>query len=144
MLKGIPPIISPDLIKILMEMGHGDEIVLADGNFPAAANTQRLLRYDGHTIPALLQAIMPLFPLDHAVERSAAVMSLLPGDAAPPVWERYREAIEREKPDFTDFDYVERFAFYERAKKAYAIVATSDSSYKGNLILKKGVVRSGI
>ncbi len=122
----------------MMEMGHGDEIVLADGNFPAAANAHRLLRYDGHNIPPLLQAMIPLFPLDYAVERPAAVMSLLPADPAPPVWGTYLELIRFVKPDFIDFELVERFAFYERARRAYAIIATSDVSFKGNLILKKG------
>lgn len=106
MLIGIPAILSPDLVKkIMMEMGHGDEIVLADGNFPAAANAHRLLRYDGHNIPPLLQAMIPLFPLDYAVERPAAVMSLLPADPAPPVWGTYLELIRFVKPDFIDFDW---------------------------------------
>ncbi|TVY03958.1 RbsD/FucU family protein [Paenibacillus cremeus] len=141
MLFGIPAILSPDLVKIMMEMGHGDEIVLADGNFPAASNAQRLLRYDGRNIPELLRAILSLFPLDHSVESPASVMSLLPADPTPPVWGTYREQIKSVKPDFIHFEEVERFAFYERARRAYAIIATSDSSFKGNLILKKGVVR---
>jgi L-fucose mutarotase len=141
MLRGIPSILSPELLKTMMEMGHGDEIILADGNFPAASHAVRLIRSDGHTIPALLQAILPFFPLDHAVERPAVVMSLLPGDPAPEVWSTYRGLISAAESSFSDFGFEERFAFYDRAQKAFAIVATGDKSFKGNLILKKGVVR---
>ncbi|MBB6732748.1 RbsD/FucU family protein [Cohnella zeiphila] len=141
MLKGIPMILSPDLMKTLMEMGHGDELVLSDGNFPAATCGKRLVRCDGHSIIKLLEAIMIYFPLDLKVERPAAVMSLLPNEQAPVVWEEYMNIIRRYEASFTDFDYVDRFAFYERAKHAFAVVATSDMAFKGNLILKKGVVR---
>ncbi|TBL78192.1 RbsD/FucU family protein [Paenibacillus thalictri] len=141
MLRGIPAILSPELLKTLMEMGHGDEIVLADGNFPAASNAQRLIRSDGHTIAALLEAIIPFFPLDYRVERPAVVMALQDGDQQPPVWELYKQTIQSFESDFRDYDYVERFAFYERARNAFAIVATGDRAFKGNLILKKGVVR---
>ncbi|ULL17056.1 fucose isomerase [Paenibacillus sp. H1-7] len=142
MLRGIPPIISPQLMQALMEMGHGDEIVLADGNFPAVTLAKRLIRSDGHRITDVLGAIMPFFPLDYAVERPAAVMSLGEKDRQPDVWEQYRTLIRSSQPDFVDFDYVERFAFYSRAKEAFAVIATSDEAYKGNLILKKGVIRT--
>src|SRR5512141_531978 len=113
MLKGIPSIISPDLLKILMEMGHGDEIVLADGNFPSASVARRLLRSDGNEVPELLEAVMDLVPLDTFVERAAAVMAVVPGDSTRPmIWEKYREIIQRHEK-FADFEYVERFAFYE-------------------------------
>jgi L-fucose mutarotase len=141
MLRGIPSIISPDLLKTMMEMGHGDEIILADGNFPAASHARRLIRSDGHPIPGLLQAILPYFPLDHATDRPAVVMSLLPGDPTPEVWAAYRSLISTYESSFTDFGFEDRFSFYERAKSAFAIVATGDRSFKGNLILKKGVVR---
>jgi L-fucose mutarotase len=141
MLKGIPPIISPELMKTLMEMGHGDEIVLADGNFPAVANAKRLIRCDGHNVIDILTAIMPFFPLDHFVDRPAAVMAPATGDARPVVWDKYHQSIQQHERTFADFDYVERFAFYERARQAFAIVATSDTASKANLILKKGVVR---
>jgi L-fucose mutarotase len=142
MLRGIPSILSPKLLKTLMEMGHGDEIILSDGNFPAAALAKRLIRCDGHSIPDLLQAIIPLFPLDHAVPHPAIVMALLPGDPTPEVWETYRELIKPHETSFTDFAFEERFSFYDRALKSFAIVATGDRSFKGNLILKKGVVRT--
>jgi L-fucose mutarotase len=141
MLKNIPPIISPELMKTLMEMGHGDEIVLADGNFPAASVAQRLVRCDGHGVPELLEAILTLFPLDIYVDRPAALMSVVPGDKTKPtIWEQYRAILKASGEQFSDFEFVERFAFYERAKKAYAVVATSEKALYANIILKKGVL----
>ncbi len=141
MLKGIPSILSPDLLKILMEMGHGDEIVLGDGNFPAASVAQRLARCDGHGVPELLDAILKLFPLDPFVECPVALMAVVPGDSTrPAIWEDYRGIIRRYEK-FSDFEYVERFAFYERARQAYAVVATGESAAYANIILKKGLVR---
>lgn len=141
MLKSIPSVLSPDLLKILMEMGHGNEIVLADGNFPAASLAQRLVRLDGHPIPVILAAMLKLFPLDTYVERPVGLMAVTPGDKIKPViWEEYRKIILESKEPFTEFEYVERFAFYERAKEAYAVVATGESALYANIILKKGVV----
>ena len=141
MLKGIPSIISPELIKVLMEMGHGDEIVLADGNFPAASMAQRLVRSDGNQVPELLEPILKLLPLDPFVEQPVALMAVVPGDSSRPViWEKYREIIKHYEK-FSEFDYVERFAFYERAKRAYAIVATTETALYANIILKKGIVK---
>jgi L-fucose mutarotase len=141
MLKGISSIISPDLIKILMEMGHGDEIVLADGNFPAASVAQRLARSDGNQVPQLLEAVLRLFPLDTFVEHPAAVMAVVPGDSTQPtIWEKYGEIIQRYE-NFSEFEYVERFEFYERARRAYAVVATSETASYANIILKKGLVK---
>jgi len=143
MLKGISSVISPELIKILMEMGHGDEIVLADGNFPAAANAQRLVRSDGNGVSVLLDAILKLLPLDEYVAQPVALMSVVPGDPYQPViWDEYRNILRQNEPKFTDFEFVERFAFYERAHKAFAIVASSEKALYANIILKKGVVRS--
>jgi len=144
MLKGIPAIISPELLKVLMEMGHGDEIVLADANFPAVSNAQRLIRADGHNIPALLQAILQLFPLDTYVQAPTAVMKVVSGDTYEPViWDEYRQILKMSGAKFHDFEYIERFAFYERARKAYAIVATGEAALYANIILKKGVITSG-
>jgi len=141
MLKGIPSIISPDLLKILMEMGHGDDIVLADGNFPSASSAQRLVRSDGNNVPELLKAILQLLPLDPFVERPVALMAVIPGDSTrPAIWEQYRGIIQQYEK-FGDFEYVERFAFYERARQAYAVVATSETAAYGNIILKKGLVK---
>jgi L-fucose mutarotase len=142
MLKGIPPILSPELLKVIMEMGHGDELVLGDGNFPAASMARRLVRADGHGVPELLDALMQLFPLDSFVERPVALMAVVPGDPTKPViWEQYRSLIKNYEPDFKDFELVERFAFYERARSAYAVVATGEKALYANIILKKGVVK---
>ena len=141
MLKGIPPIISPDLMKVLMEMGHGDEIVLADGNFPAASCAQRLIRADGHNIPELLDAILELLPLDQYVEKASALMEVVPGDSTKPtIWDHYQSIVKSQDENFIGFEMMERFAFYERSKTAYAIVATSEKSTYANIILKKGVL----
>ncbi len=143
MLKGIPSILSPELLKVLMEMGHGDEIVLADGNFPAASIAQRLVRLDGHDIPKILDSVLRLFPLDTYVKKPVALMAVTPGDKIQPViWEEYKKVILDSKEPFADFEFVERFAFYERARKAYAVVATGESALYANIILKKGVVVS--
>lgn len=142
MLKGISPVISPELIKILMEMGHGDELVIADGNFPAASVAQRLIRADGLTCPILLDAILQFFPLDQYVDKPAALMAVVAGDTYQPViWDEYRQLVQKHETGFKDFDYVERFAFYERAQKAYAVLATSEMALYANIILKKGVVK---
>jgi len=142
MLKVISRIISPELIKILMEMGHGDELVMADGNFPAAGIAQRLVRADGLGIPVLLDAILQIFPLDQYVETPAALMSVVPGDPYKPViWDEYQNVIKKHEPAFTKFEYVERFAFYERAKKAFAVLATGEMALYANIILKKGVIK---
>ena len=135
MLKGIPAIISPELLKILMEMGHGDEIVFADGNFPAVSMAKRLVRMDGHNIPDILEAVLPLFPLDTYVEKPVALMAVVPGDDYKPViQDTYRNITK------AGVEQMERFAFYERTKQAYAIVATSESALYANIILKKGVI----
>ena len=140
MLKGIPSILSPELLKVLMEMGHGDEIVIADGNFPAASLAQRLIRSDGNGVPELLDAILRFFPLDTFVDNPVALMAVVPGDTyKPTIWADYHRIV-AEHEESTDFSFVERFAFYERAREAYAIVATSETALYANVILKKGVV----
>jgi L-fucose mutarotase len=141
MLKGIPSILSPELLKILMEMGHGDELVIADGNFPAASMAQRLVRSDGNCVPDLLDAILKFFPLDSFVPRPVGLMGVVPGhDYQPVIWPIYRDIILRHEPGFKDFEMIERFAFYERAKQAYAILSSSETALYANIILKKGVV----
>jgi L-fucose mutarotase len=141
MLKGVSNIISPELLKILMEMGHGDEIVIADGNFPAASIAQKLIRCDGHGVPEVLEAVLELFPLDIYVEKPVALMQVVAGDTCKtPIWEQYRKIVKDSGEKFSDFDMVERFAFYERAKKAYAVVATSEKALYANIILKKGIL----
>lgn len=139
MLKGIPNIISPELLKILDEMGHGDEIVIGDGNFPAASNAQRLIRCDGHNVPELLDAILKLMPLDTYVESPVMLMQTSKDDPTPVIWAEYKEIINKHNGP-TEMSEIERFAFYDRAKTAYAIIATSESALYANVILKKGVV----
>ena len=141
MLKGIPSIISPELLKVLMEMGHSDEIVLADGNFPAESHGQRVIRCDGHGMPELLDAVLKLFPLDAYVESPVALMAVMPGDPVVPViWDTYKDVVQKHDESALKFELMDRFAFYERAKKAYAIVATGERAIYANIILKKGVV----
>lgn len=141
MLKGIPALLSPDLFSVLMSMGHGDELVIADGNFPSASLARRLLRADGHGVPPLLEAILSFFPLDPYVPQAVALMAVVPGDTAKTeIWDEYRRIVKRHDPAFREFQMVERFAFYERARSAYAILATSETAIYANIILKKGLV----
>ena len=143
MLKGIPTILTPELLKILMEMGHGDEIVIGDGNFPAAsiAKPGRLVRLDGNSGCEVLDAILKLFPLDPYVEEPVTLMSVVPGDdVKPTIWDEYKAIIEKHEPN-KKVGFVERFAFYDRAKQAYAVVSTGETALYANLILKKGVVK---
>lgn len=141
MLKGISPIVSPELIKILMEMGHGDEICIGDGNFPAASNAKRLVRLDGHGVTEILDAILPLFPLDTYVEAPVSLMQVTPGDdCVPVIWDEYKKVVNKYEGD-RKFQEVERYAFYEKARSCYAVVATGESALYANIILKKGVVK---
>ncbi len=140
MLKNIPSILSPELLKILMEMGHSDEIVISDGNFPAASMAKRLVRLDGHGVPEILEAVLELMPLDTYVEAPVALMEVVKGDSyVPEIWETYKGIIIDKEGD-KKIENVERFAFYERAKEAYAVIATGETALYANIILKKGVV----
>lgn len=144
MLKGISPLISPELLKVLCEMGHGDEIVLADANFPAESMGQRVVRADGIGAAELLRAILPLFPLDQYDESNFVLMSVVPGDPTVPViWDEYRATLTAYEPD-AKIQTIDRFAYYERAKKAYCIVATDESAQYANILLKKGVIRQHV
>jgi len=140
MLKGIPNIISPELLKILDEMGHGDTIVIGDGNFPAASNAKRLVRCDGHNVPELLDAILKLMPLDTYVETPAMLMATTKDDPTPVIWAEYQEIINKNNGE-TKMGQYERFEFYEKAREAYAVIATSESALYANIILQKGVIK---
>ena len=143
MLKGIPSIMTPDLLKILMEMGHGDTIVIGDGNFPAAtiAKDSHLVRLDGHGVPEILDAILKLFPLDPYVEAPVSLMEVVPGDnVETPIWDEYAKIVEKHEPG-TKIGHIERFKFYDEAKKAYAVIATGETALYANIILQKGVVK---
>lgn len=142
MLKNIPKILSPELVKILMEMGHGDEIVISDGNFPAEAIGQRVVRCDGHGVPEILDGIMQLFPLDTYTDKPVMLMEVVKGDpVVPTIWDEYKAIINKYEPENCKIEIIERFAFYERAKTAYAVVATGEEAIYANIILKKGVVK---
>lgn len=141
MLKGISPLVSPELLKILSEMGHGDEIVLADAHFPAHSVGQRVVRADGVGMVPLLKGILQLIPLDQYDQSNCVLMSVVPGDDVKPViWEEYQAVLEAEEPA-AELSFMERYAYYERAKKAYCVIATGETAQYANIILKKGVVR---
>lgn len=140
MLKGISPVISPQLLAALASMGHGDEIVLADAHFPSGNINDNILRADGIKIPDLLTAILPLFELDAYVSCPVFMMDAVQGDTIDPVVEeQYLKAIHETNPRIISIERLERFAFYERAKKAYCVLITGELSKYGNIILKKGV-----
>ena len=144
MLKNIPPILSPELLKVLCEMGHGDEIILADGNFPAESigKDAIVIRADGHGPVDLLEAFLPFLPLDQKVEKPVALMKMVDGDPCKPtIWDSYKQKLNESGNDPAKIEMVERFAFYERAHHAYAIIATGESAIYANVLLKKGVVQ---
>lgn len=144
MLKNIPPILSPELLKVLCEMGHGDELVIGDGNFPAESMGKNavVIRADGHGVPEILDAILSVLPLDQYSEKPVALMEVVPGDpVVPTIWDTYRALLQKHDPDHSAIEMTERFAFYERAKKAYAIIATGETAIYANVLLKKGVVK---
>lgn len=139
MLKNIPKIVSPQLLKVLCEMGHGDEIVIADGNFPAETCGQRVIRADGLGGEEMLDAVLSLIPLDTYAVENLLLMQTSNGDSIPPIWDKYF-AIAKKHDDNLRAGNLERFEFYERAKKAYAVIATGESAIYANVILKKGVI----
>lgn len=138
MLKRIPKILSPDLVKILMEMGHGDEILLADANYPSASSAQKLVRADGHVLPEILDAILELFPLDLMGDIPVTLMEITTDDK-PIVWKEYFKLLEKHGYDFC-CKYKSKDEFYCSGKQSYAIVATGETSLYANIILRKGVV----
>ncbi len=141
MLRNIDPVISPELLDVLFRMGHGDEIVLADAFFPGDTFGQRVVRADGIGIPRLLEGICPLITLDTYVDSPLFMMQPVPGDELDMEVEKaYRQAIDKTWPDTPAVVRVERFAFYEQSKEAYAVVMTGETSKYGNIILKKGVI----
>ena len=144
MLKGIPKILSPELLKVLCEMGHSDCLVIADGNFPAESigKDAIVIRMDGHGACEVLEAILQLFPLDTYVEHPVNLMQVMPGDKVEtPIWKSYEEIVEKaDDRGAGAIGQIERFAFYEEAKGAYAIIATGESALYANIMLQKGVV----
>ena len=144
MLKNIPPILSPELLKTLCEMGHSDRIVIADGHFPAESMGKncKVIRADGHGVPELLDAILTLLPLDTYVDKPVSLMQVMAGDdAETPIWEEYKRIVTKHDPrGASAIGEIERFAFYEEAKTAYAIIATGEKAVYANVMLQKGVV----
>ena len=143
MLKGIPKIISPELLKILSEMGHGDEIVISDANFPAQNYGKRVIRAEGVSGCEMLDAVLSLFPLDTYVDENFIIMELVPGDVGkvdPVIWGEY-ERIANKHDKNVRIGKMERFAYYDRAKEAYAVIATGEEAIYANIILKKGIIK---
>ena len=142
MLKGISPYLSPDLLKTLAEMGHGDEIILADAHFPGHTFCKRVLRADGVPVNTLLDAIIPVFELD-SYAPPLVMMQVVPGDALDPQVEiDYLQAIRRHAPHAPAPERIDRFAFYDRAREVYAVLMTGEARKYGNILLKKGVTPS--
>jgi L-fucose mutarotase len=140
MLKGISPVLSPELLAVLCSMGHGDELVLADAHFPGHSLGPKVLRADGVKIPELLKGILPLFELDAYVAAPVMMMAAVPGDQLDPTVEQsYWQQVARFSPKTPPVERIERFAFYDRAKTAFAIVMTGELAKYGNVILRKGV-----
>ena len=144
MLKGIPKIISPELLKVMCEMGHSDRLVIADGNFPAESMGKNaiVIRCDGHSATDVLDAILTLFPLDTYVEKPVNLMQVMPGDKVEtPIWDEYKAIIAKHDARGADtVGQIERFEFYEQAKTAYAIIATGEGALYANVMLQKGVI----
>ena len=139
MLKGIPLIISPELLKILAEMGHGDELVISDAHFPAYSVSRQVVRADAVSSPEMMAAILKLIELDQYVERPVAMMAPVPGDTVDSGIAAECRAVLGKDAD--RIDYMERFAFYDRAKRAYAVVITGEARKYGNILIKKGVTQ---
>lgn len=144
MLKGIPQILSPELLKVLCEMGHSDRLVISDGNFPAESMGKDaiVIRCDGHGVPEILNAILKVFPLDTYVEKPMNLMEVMPGDnVETPIWDTYKEIVSKyDERGAEAVGNIERFKFYDESKTAYAIIATSEKALYANVMLQKGVV----
>ncbi len=144
MLKGIPAIIPPELLKVLAEMGHGDEITLGDANFPGHSCAEHVIRMDGHGIPTILDAILQIFPLDSYSDHPVSLMQVMPGDPCKtPIWDEYKKIVSKHDPrGAAAFEEVERFDFYDRViDKSYAVIMTGETALYANVILKKGVIK---
>ena len=142
MLKNISPIIPPELLAILCGMGHGDEIVIADGNFPAQSIGQKVVRMDGHGGEKVLEAVLSLIPLDTYADQNFLLMEKVPGDdCLTPIWDSYQAIAEAAEGRNVKKGFLERFEFYNRAKNAYAVIATGESALYANIIIKKGVIK---
>jgi L-fucose mutarotase len=144
MLKGIPKILPPELLKVLSEMGHADRLVIGDGNFPAESMGKDaiVIHMDGHGVPEILDAILTVFPLDTYVEHPVNLMEVVPGDdVETPIWDTYNEIIAKhDKRGAEAVGYIERFAFYDETKKVYCVISSGETALYANVMLQKGVV----
>lgn len=144
MLKGVSPVISPELLKVLCEMGHGDTIVISDGNFPAESvgKDAIVIRADGHGVPELLDGILQLFPLDDFVDVSAKLMKVPEGESVEtPIWDEYKKIIAKyDERGAETVQNIDKPIFMEEARKSYAIIATGESALYANILLRKGCV----
>ncbi len=143
MLKGIPPILTPELLKVLCEMGHTDELTIGDGNFPGHTYGKKVIRLDGHGVPEILDAILRFFPLDTSVEKPVALMAVAPGDTAEtPIWDTYKEIVARYDPrGAACFEEIEKNAFYHRTQdRSSVVIMSGETALYANIILRKGVV----
>lgn len=144
MLKGIPSIISPELLKILCEMGHTDELTIGDGNFPGHTYGKKVIRLDGHGVPEILDAILQLFPLDTYVDHPVTLMGVVPGDdVKTPIWDKYKEIVAKhDERGAACFEEIDKWEFYDRTKnQSSVVIMTGESELYANIILKKGVVK---
>lgn len=142
MLKGLDPLLSPDLLRVLRAMGHGDELAIVDANYPAEASGRPVLRFDGHPAPAVLDAVLSVLPLDDFVPEAAFHMEVV-GDptAEQPIFTEFAALLVRHEGASTRLGRLDRFAFYERARACAAVLASGERRLYGNIILKKGVIR---
>jgi len=141
MLKNISKFLSPQILKTLCEMGHSDEIVIADGNFPSHSISDTVIRADGLGGVEILNAVLSVFPLDTYAKENCFLMEVVKGDAVKtPIWDEYKKILAKYEKTNTKLAHIERFDFYERAKKSYAIIATGEGALYANIILKKGVI----
>ena len=140
MLKNLPKLLSPELLKALCEMGHGDELVIADANFPAHSVNQKVIRADGIKGTDMLKAILTVIPLDTYSDSNFMLMKTTKGDPTPSIWKEY-EKIAKSLDKHVKKEMIERFAFYERSKKAYLVIETGEERIYGNIIIKKGVIK---
>jgi len=143
MLKGIPPILSPELLKVLCEMGHTDELTIGDGNFPGHTYGKKVIRLDGHGVPEILDAILTVFPLDTYVDKPVTLMAVVKGDTAKtPIWDTYKEIVAKYDERGADcFEAIDKWEFYDKTKdKSTVVIMTGETAIYANIILKKGVV----
>ena len=144
MLKGIPKILPPELLKVLCEMGHSDRLVISDGNFPSESMGKNaiVIRMDGHGVPEILDAILQVFPLDTYTEKPVNLMEVMPGDnTETPIWDTYAEIVAKYDARGKEaIGNIERFKFYDEAREVYCIIATGESALYANIMLQKGVV----